>query len=270
MIRATLFVSLLLCTSCVEGASAGPIALSPSSGKAFEIRTWREGAATGELWIATFPAGSRLSVQPAPATPTPLAKFVVEPQEKDFAAVNGGFYSDAPMGLVLSSGRELHRRTGNGGSGVFFVANGLPGIAASRGFLPPAGTSDALQSIDRLVHAGKSVVKRGAERHADARTAVAIDAAGATLLLVLFDSRAAQSRQGGVVQLGPGSSGTGPSLFDFAELLARPVDKGGLGAAFALNLDGGYSSSMKLRFEGETREIRAFRGTVNAVVGVRR
>lgn len=58
---------------------------------------------------------------------------------------------------------------------------------------------------------------------------------------------------------------TGMSLAAWADLLARPVADGGLGATAALGLDGGYSTSMAIHVGELDLDLVAHRATINAL-----
>lgn len=239
------------------------------SGDAIEggLWTYRSGSGDGRLWILTIdPARASLGVLPS-TRPTPLSSLTGGLQG-DFVAINGGFYDEAnrPMGLVVSAGAEHARLRRGGGSGVFFVKGGEPGIVHRREDILLHPLDEAVQSIDRLVDESEVLVRLREGLPHDARSAVAIDWLGRVHLVAAVDERSIASAHGNRVQLGPETTATGPTLWQLADFLARPVLAGGLGARVALNLDGGFSTALQARIRGETLSVSGYRGTINALV----
>lgn len=216
----------------------------------------------GWLWVARIrPGKARFELLPA-SRPRPLAVILKghEPTG-DYVAVNGGFYDhEKPMGLVVSRGKLVSPLGAHGGSGVFLVEGQRPAVVPRDDYRAHAPVL-ALQSVDRLVDHGRVLVRPRPDLHRDARSAVAIDADGAVLFAVAFDARAAFPLSDDAIRMSEPCTTTGPTLLEFAELLARD-----LGARFALNLDGGSSTAMRLRI-GEARlDVIARRATINALV----
>lgn len=200
---------------------------------------------------------------PSPS-PVPLADIAGVLGGGTCVAVNGGFYDGAgAMGWVVHAGEVAAPSRPGGGSGVLLVDGAGPRIVHSdaTGGRP----REALQSIDRLVDGGRSLVGPKARPESDARSAVALRGDGTVVLAVVFAEEAVAREQPGRVELGRASSSSGLSLAAWAELLARPVADGGLGAATALNLDGGYSTSMAIHAVGVDLEVIAYAATINAV-----
>ena len=94
---------------------------------------------------------------------------------------------------------------------------------------------------------------------------MAIDADGAVLFAVAFDERAAFPLSADRIQMAPASTSTGPTLRQFAALLARELH-----ARYALNLDGGFSTSMQIYIGGAKLDVIAHRATINALVSTPR
>ena len=117
----------------------------------------------------------------------------------------------------------------------------------------------AVQSIDRLVSGGRSVVGAGASPALDARTAVGVQADGDVLLAVAFDEQAVLDESDGVVRLGAESSSSGLSMAEWSEVMR------GLGATEALNLDGGLSTSMHVEIADLRLEVVAAGATIGAI-----
>ena len=238
-------------------------------GDPVEVGVWAYGAdgERGRLWIVSIdPARARLGVLPS-AVPEPLARLTRE-VAGDFVAINGGFYDEKslPMGLVVSGGTQHARLRRGGGSGVFFVNARGPGIAHRDEALLRQPLIEAVQSIDRLVHESEVLVNPRPDLPHDARSAIAIDWRGRVHIVAAVDERAIASESGARIQLGPESTTTGPTLWQIAEFLSRPVLEGGLGARYALNLDGGFSTALQVRLHGRRIEMGGYRGTINAVV----
>jgi hypothetical protein len=180
------------------------------------------------------------------------------------AAINGGFYdSRGAMGWVQHDGREAAALRPWGGSGVLVIGAGGPKIVHRDAVV--GAPHEALQSIDRLVVDGRSVVGPRARPDADARSAVAIRRDGTVLFVLLFAEQAVERAAPGRVELGARSSSTGLSLAAWADLLARPESDGGLGVDVALNLDGGYSTSASIHVGAFDLEVLAHGATINAL-----
>ena len=224
---------------------------------------------SGRVVVASFSNGADRQMRVLPsARPRPLQEIVagVAPPQP-FAAINGGFYETdgEPMGLVRAGGRERHGLGERGGSGVFYVSGAVPHIV-HRDAYPSSEGGDALQSIDRLVAGGRSVVSEAASDRRAARSAVAIDAEGALHLVVAFDERAVETESEALIQLGDQSGRTGPTIAQMAALLLRSRDDGGVGAQDALGLDGGFSTSLVVKSEARALTIVPFHATINALV----
>lgn len=232
-------------------------------GVSVTLHRYRRRESSGRLWLARVaPEAARIELIAA-ERPQPLSA-VVGAIGGELVAVNGGFYdADRPMGWVVSGGETRAPLTRGGGSGVLVSVDGEPRIvhrdaaAALAGPVPPAL---ALQSIDRLVDEGRVLVRPRRDAPRDARSAVAIDGQGALLFVVVFDERAIARESAREIVLDADCSTTGLTLLELAELLVR------LGARTALNLDGGYSTSMRVRLGGEARDVVAHRATINALV----
>ncbi len=223
----------------------------------------------GEIWVARVrPKAARIDLLPS-SEPAPLAKVLAghEPPG-DYVAINGGFYDAAkPMGLVIVDGKTLAPATKRGGSGMFLVDERGPAIVhrdEREAFSPHPRI--AIQSIDRLVDRGKVLVKEHGDARRDARSAVAIEEDGSVLFVAMFDREAGEHSASGTVQLNGQASSIGLTLGEAAELLARDRAHGGFGARFALNLDGGFSTSMRVHLKGATLELVAHRATINALM----
>lgn len=239
----------------------GPIRLA--------VMEYRQGSAKGQIWLVTVEASqARLSLYPAEGQAKPLTDLI-DPidAESDFAAINGGFYDEkGPLGLVVADGHEYKALRKDGGSGIFLVAGGQPDIVHRDRFQPPDDMEMAVQSIDRLVSDGRALVKRRSEMPRDARSVVAVDGLGSVYFLAIFDERAIASSEGNFLRLSRQSTETGATLYALAEFLARPISEGGLQVKHALNLDGGFSTAVRVRIGGVETGVIAYLDTINALV----
>lgn len=224
----------------------------------------------GRLVEVAFSPGAGRHVRVLPsARPAPLREIVAEASPpQPYAAIDGGFYDtrSEPMGLVRAGGVDVHPVGAEGGSGIFFVEGNVPRIVHVDAFAPNASISEALQSIDRLVQGGSSVVSPTASERRAARSAVAIDARGGLHLVIAFDERAVRNEEEARIELGPDATRSGPTIAQWAELLRRPVEEGGVGARDALGLDGGFSTSLVVKSEARALSVVAHNATINGLL----
>lgn len=236
-------------------ADDGPFSLS--------IRRIEEDGWSGRLVVATYADRARtIRIVPSDG-PRPLDAIVgpiVAPQP--FVAIDGGFYdpSGRPLGLVRSGGTDHATLRPGGGSGVFYVEDGAPHIVHRDAYRAREAITDAVQSIDRLVAGGASLVRANASPRRAARSAIAIGERGAIHLVVAFDERAIASEEPARIVLDEESGTTGPTLGEMAALLIS------IGAGDALGLDGGFSTSMTVKSTEHALRIEAFRATINAIL----
>ena len=227
---------------------------------------YQYGSSSGQVWVASIrPEGSDIGVIPS-GRPIALRRLVRKFPYRSFVAINGGFYDRGqPMGLTVSKGTITTPLSKGGGSGVFYVANKRVDIVHRTAFEMSDQITAAVQSIDRLVDQGKVLVVNRRGLGNDARSAVGVRADGTLVFVALFDDRAVLSATEETVVLNARSSSTGPTLYEFAEFLARPESSRGLGLVKALNLDGGYSTSMVIQMGGKVAEVVAHGATINAL-----
>jgi len=249
----------------IRTLGAGPVRLS--------VMEYALGSGRGQVWIASVESSqTNLAVHPAEDKAKPLADLLGSIDKKnDFAAINGGFYDEkGALGLVVAKGRRLNALRKDGGSGVFLVAGGVPEIVHRDRYTPPEGLETAVQSIDRLVSDGRILVRKRPGMPSDARSAVAIDGLGTVYFVVIFDESAIAYSDDRHVRLSRRSTETGTTLYALAEFLARPFSQGGLEVQHALNLDGGFSTAIQVRIQGQEAGVIAYLDTINALVATPR
>lgn len=265
--RRILSVSLALVAAC-GGSPVGSAGPAPGFERAAQGIVVRQSpiavvGGSGRLIVAEVRQDLAVEVVPA-ERPVPLQQIVAAARARPCVAVNGGFYDeDGAMGWVVHDGEEVAPLRQTGGSGVLMIVDGRPQIRHRED--ASGRPREALQSIDRLVDGGRSLVGANARPDPDARSAVALRSDGTVIFAVVFADEAIVREAPGRVELGPASSTTGLSLSAWAELLARPVAEGGLGATTALNLDGGYSTSLAIHVGDLDLDVVAHRATINAL-----
>lgn len=206
----------------------------------------------------TLPRDAVVTVTPADG----VVRFrsLLPTDDGPWVAVNGGFYGadGQPLGLVLSDGKLWHALGRSaGGTGVLLGAPGPAAVVHRDAYTE--GRAHAVQSIDRLVDAGQSLVKPAAGARHAARTAVAITA-DSVVFAVGFDPTYASLAADGITLRA--TAGTGPTLAAFADWLVA-----GLHAEQALNLDGAISTQLAVRARGFHWDVEGEAGTPHAVVG---
>ncbi len=164
--------------------------------------------------------------------------------------VNAGYFGTdgRPLGFFMSGGKLYNRRLLYRGrrralhlGAVFFVraAGGGLGITVREKF-SPEGVREAFQAGPYLVRSGRPEAGLEAYReyHRKARRTVL-----------------ALGRRGSLLVAVGGMKGRGISWCELQAFLARPEEEGGLGAAEAMNLDGGMSSQLYIRAKGYERHL---------------
>ncbi|MBL9100046.1 MAG: phosphodiester glycosidase family protein [Myxococcales bacterium] len=256
-----------LAFALVLAACGSPPPVAARESAAAGVRVWQRPIAVdggpGRLIVAEFAPGADIEVLPS-SVPVQLERIAGPLADRACVAINGGFYDDTgAMGLVVHAGAETAALRKNGGSGVLLVDAAGPRIVHRD--LALGSPREALQSIDRLVDGGRSLVGPAARPDPDARSAVALRDDGTLVLAVVFAEQAVVREQPGRLELGSASSSTGLGLAAWADLLARPLADGGLAATTALNLDGGYSTAISIHAAGLDLEVVAHVATINAV-----
>ncbi len=189
------------------------------------------------------------TVQQTEETGNRAADFLKRPE--DIFAIDGGFFEKddqgrlSPSGLLVIDGAEVAPEHDRAGSGVLHVGNGDVAIAYRAKAPPPSAMDSAVQVGPILVDPGGKVgiyTNQGDRRR---RSAICL-------------------RPGEMVAVVVG--GDGLSLFQFANLLAIPVERGGVGCDVAINLDGGPSTQAIYRGGGRIIEIDGESTVQNALV----
>lgn len=232
-----------------------PLVLADEAGLRLEAQRWRDDGASGQLWRVRVPRSGSAEVRAGEGI-VPLASLVPA-DGGPWALVNGGFYDEMlrPMGLVVRDGEELAPLRQGGGSGVFAVDEGGVRIVHRDDYR--GGASQALQSIDRLVDAGASVVRsRNPDRAA--RAAIALTDEAMWLVVAAGDESIRRVDDGVWLRQ---TARRGLSLGAFAGYLVAE-----LGADTALNLDGGGSVNLSVRTESYSLDILGERGTCNGLL----
>lgn len=236
-------------------ALEAPRTLREEGGLRLEEQGWSWGEERGTAWRVSVPLPGRATVSPARS----VVEFdaLLPADAGPWAAINGGFYDPEgrAMGLVVSGGRERSAFVRGGGSGVFFVGPAGPAVVHRDAWKP--GPAEALQSIDRLVDEGRSLVKRR-EGPLAARSAVAVGADRLWLLALAGEQSVVPLSDGARLDA---TAGNGLPLGVFAEWIVRST-----GAITALNLDGAVSTQLAVRTSAGAFRVRGERGTINAIV----
>jgi uncharacterized protein YigE (DUF2233 family) len=156
-------------------------------------------------------------------------------------AINGGFFDRdfSASGLLISAGAKLAETKRGGGSGILIVRDARAELIARDDTLPPT-VDFAVQCGPRLIERDGSVgIHRNDEKRA-ARTVACVRDGGQRLDLI--------------VAFTPEQRGDGPTLFELARRLSRPLTAGDKsGCEAALNLDGGPSTGLMVPAAPELR-----------------
>ena len=189
---------------------------------------WSVADRAGSGWRVRIPRNAHLRVLPSDAV-VALPALTVS-CDGPFAAINGGFYENGPLGLVVSGGQELHPLSKRGGSGVVFY--GPEPIAIIHRDVWKPGAREALQSVDRIVDQGVSLVRlkdgEAQDEYVAARSALALTEDAVWLLAAAGDPSLQAVENG--VRLSR-TVGEGLTLAEFADLVVKAT-----GAREALNL----------------------------------
>ncbi len=238
-------------TSLVSVGPASPLATTDVA-RLEQVR-WTRPGDVGWAWVARFPRDARVRVVPSDHV---ASVDEIHSVERGSALVNGGFYDSGPMGLVRHGGADVAPLHATGGSGVLFWSADQPLTIVHRDDWGGRGF-EALQSIDRLVDQGRSLVQATGDARLAARTAVA--AGDREVLLVVAASDCSHPGTGNVREL-MAAEDCGLPLWAFADLLVA------VGAREALNMDGGISVAFRASMGDRIWSVQAGAGTINAVV----
>jgi hypothetical protein len=214
---------------------------------------WTLGDRKGWVWLVRMPRSAELTVWPSTLVQR-LKEF--PPLKIDGVQVNGGFYDEAAMGLVAHLGKTEAQQTDFGGSGIVSWSSGRGLQIAHREAFQAEGVSEAVQSVDRLVDGGKSLVR--VREGVPQTSRVAVGHSTAEVLVAIAGGWDSTERAGLDLVLGA-SEHEGLPLWGFGDLLVE------LGFEKALNLDGGISTEAVIRVGGVEHQVRGGIGTINAV-----
>lgn len=222
---------------------------------------WRSDEDNGSVYRARLPRAATVSV--LAADELTLLPALLPEAPGPWVAVNGGFYAlgeigmATPLGLVRHEGVERSPLRAGGGSGVLLAGPG-PARVVHRDDPAVAGPDrEALQSVDRIVAGGRSLVgAKGADKR-DARSVIALSD-DALWVLALTSSRSESETERGVRLRA--STVYGPTLAEAAQLVLAAT-----GADTALNLDGAVSTQMVVRAGATPWVLEGERGVLSAV-----
>ncbi len=247
-------------TPSEAAASGAALELSPpvqrleSGGLRLEEQAWRQGDEAGLAWRVSVALPGHASVSAVHS----VADFsaLLPKDAGPWAAINGGFYDVGreAMGLVVSAGQERAALQKSGGSGVFFVGPTGPRVVHRDAWAP--GPTEALQSIDRLIEQGASLVNK-LEGNRAARSAVVVGKERLWIVALAASTAAPGARE---ITLDH-TIGHGLTLGVFAQYLLQATD-----AVEALNLDGAVSTQLSVVTPEGRFDVHGERGTINAVV----
>ena len=160
--------------------------------------------------------------------------------------VNGGFFDPQgkPVGLVVSEGAVMSKLAPSLSGGVVTWDGERAKLWESESFAMPDGARFAVQCRPRLVVDGAPNVKSD-DGHRSERTALCLREGGKAIDVVIVKGTSLES--------------PGPSLFALGKYLAQRGCEG------ALNLDGGPSTGVAWRENGEVRMLAPARPVRHAV-----
>lgn len=262
-VKATRFLQVQIDAGAVPSANSedsvqvGPLeVLASQHGLIIERQRWSFNNTTGTAWRARTALPARVRVVGADA----VSSFdnLLPVDEGPWVAINGGFYDEngQPMGLVVSDGVTQSAFRRGGGSGIFQVVDGQPRVIHHSEY--KSGSSQALQSIDRIIGEDRVLVNQRPGARAAARSAIAISDTELFFIVLAQDEGVVGARDDVRIS---GPSGIGMPLWAFTEYVALTTD-----AREALNLDGALSTQIAARVEGRDIRVRGVGGTINAII----
>ncbi len=230
--------------------------LAAAQGLVVERQRWYLDAASGWVWRARVPLPVQLRVAAA-ATVRPFQDFLPE-DSGPWVAINGGFYDvdGTAMGLVVADGQVAAPYRLGGGSGILELRDGDLRIVHRSQYQP--GAQQALQSIDRIVAGGRSLVGRRAGARSTARSVVALSDRSLWLMLVAGNGQV-PAGSGRIVLHAAATAGL--PLWAVADYILLATD-----ASEALNLDGSVSAQLAARVGSFELHLQGIRGTINALL----
>ncbi len=144
------------------------------------------------------------------------------------AMIDGGYFDarGRPLGLLIADGVTAGGQLATAeGRAVFGVRDGVPFVSDAAG-LELDGVTEALQTTPALVRGGVEVEGFDEPWRVDRRAGVCVDGEGRVVFAVTDTVL------------------NGLSFSELAHLMARSVDRGGLGCEHAMALDGGTSAQL--------------------------
>lgn len=221
---------------------SGEIEIATADWGVLRRYAWRAGEEFGFGWHVLVTREAALKVIGADRTRV-YDTLLRESGLSILAAINGGFFDEdgLPLDMVVSDGVVLSPLRASGGSGIFVLRDGRANIVHRS--TPTRGSTQSLQSIDRIIDGGRSLVRRASDLRA-ARAAVTIGPDGVELVVIAHGESVRS--EGSSVDVAF-ASGFGLTLGEFAEYLIQTS-----GATKALNLDGGPSVQLRYRTSAGT------------------
>lgn len=214
---------------------------------------WTLDGATGWAVVVRFPRDAAMTIHPSDAVVS-LDRFTAP--GPDEALSNGGFYDNGAMGLVVHGGVTHTAASESGGSGVASWSPTTPISIVHRTAWTGIGT-EALQSVDRIVDRGVSLVHAKADARRTARTGVAV---GTDMVALVVAASTTSAPSEGTARTLHAAEDEGLPLWAFADLMVH------LGATEALNFDGGISVGLRASVAGQSWSIDGGAGTINGVL----
>jgi hypothetical protein len=215
------------------GAGAGDGGASlVEDARRYDVRTWSFALDRYEMRVVDVAMSTALDAV--------LARSDAE------LVVNGGFFDPQgkPVGLVVSEGAVVSRLAPSLSGGVVTWDGERAKLWESESFAMPDGARFAVQCRPRLVVDGAPNVKSD-DGHRSERTALCLREGGKAIDVVIVKGTSGES--------------PGPSLFALGRYLAQRGCEG------ALNLDGGPSTGVAWRENGEVRMLAPARPVRHAV-----
>lgn len=204
-----------------DAGDAGPDIVEDA--RRYTVRTW------------SFPLDRfALTIEDVGMAKAPLAALLARTEGE--LAVNGGFFdpNGKALGLAISDGAVLSRASKSMSGGMLTTDGQRAQLWEAETFVLPEGTRFGVQCKPRLVVDGALNIRRD-DGHRSERTALCIRDGGHTVDVVIVRDESADT--------------AGPSLFALGRHLVRR------GCESALNLDGGPSTGVAWREEGQVKAL---------------